>query len=160
MNRAEKIRAIAAYEALAKALRASLADDAVAEIEREGTAPTWRAPGFAVSVTTSNPTVAVTDTAAFLAWVQKRYPTEVYEIREARVRAAWQSKLLAAVLKRGAVGDPVTDEVIPGIEIRDGGAFRSVTLTPDRDTRERLALVATQYAAGVRELPRLEAGDE
>lgn len=160
MNRSDKIRAIAAYEALAKALRDQLASEARAEIEQDGTVPTWRSPGVAVAVATSNPTITVTDEAAFTEWVASRWPTEVEEIHTVRVRPAWRSKVLGDAIRRGDPPCADDGEVIPGCQYNPGGGFRSVSLTPERSTREALKLLAAEYAAGVRPLPQLEAGDE
>lgn len=155
MNRAAKIRTIAAAEALASALRESLAADAAAEIEREGTTPSWKAPGFSVKVSTSNDVVVVADPKAFIDWVAANYPTELYEVRETRVREAWQRKFLAEVLKRGTPPCDDGGAVVPGLQYRPGGEFRSVSLTPERATKDRLKLIAHEYATGVRELPAL-----
>jgi hypothetical protein len=159
MKRAETIRTIAVMETLASVLRESLAADAVAEIEQEGTTPAWKAPGFSVTVSTTNSVVVVTDPAKFADWVGEHYPTELYEVTETRVREAWQRKFLAEVLKRG---DPPCDDdgaVVPGLQYRPGGGFRSVSLTPERATKDRLKAVAHEYVTGVRELPVLAPED-
>lgn len=146
MNRAEVARAIAACEALAKELRGALSADAAAEYAEQGTAPTWRMPGLTVIAATSNDAVSVVDEAVFTAWVAQRYPTEV--VTEPTVRPAFRAKLLAEAVKRG---DPPCDdegEIIPGLEYRPGGEFRSIAVKPSSTLRARLHTAAREIAEG------------
>jgi hypothetical protein len=152
VNRAETARAIAACEAMAKKLRAALTADALAEFEGQGTVPTWKLPGITVVGSTTRPSVAVTDEAAFLAWVAERYPSEVEQVVITRPRPAWQGVFLTAVAERG---DPPCDsegEVIPGLEWRPGGGFEGIALRVDRDTKAALAGFADEIVAGRRPL--------
>jgi hypothetical protein len=148
VNRAQQIEALAACEALAKALRANLNADALAEFEEQDCAPAWRTPGFTVSTSLTTDTIAITDDKAFLAYVEQRYPTEVETITIVRPRPAWQGVFFDGLRKRG---EPLCDDegtVVPGLEFRPGGQFRAVSVIPKSATRARLARVADEIASG------------
>jgi hypothetical protein len=152
VNRAQQVEALAACEALAKALRENLNADARAEFVEQGCAPSWRLPGFTVSTSLTSDVIAITDEAAFKAYVAERYPTEIETVTITRVRQAWQGGMFAKLL---AAGEPLSDDegtVVPGLEFRPGGDFRSVSLLPKSATKLRLATVAAEIAAGTRPL--------
>ncbi|MFC0504268.1 hypothetical protein [Micromonospora costi] len=150
MNRAEKIHALFACDQLARALRRSLNADAEREYADQGIVPSWKAPGITASGSTSKPSVAVVDEPAFLAWVAKRYPTEVETIQ--RVRPAWQGQFFEGVVSRGAPACDPQGEEIPGVEWRPGGTFGSISLTASRDTKALIGQLADEIAAGTRPL--------
>lgn len=152
MNRADIARGIAACEAMARQLRAALVADAEAEYREQGTVPTWRLPGITVSGSTTNPTVAITDEAAFLAWVAERYPTEVEQVTITRVRAAWQDRFLKEVIARGEPACDENGEVVPGLQWRPGGGFGGISLRVDAETKAFIREHAEQIVAGVRPL--------
>lgn len=150
MNRANIVQAIAACDALGAELRRQLKADAAAEYAEQGTAPTWRLPGFTVSTSITHPTVEVVDEPAFRRWVEVEYPTEIETIK--RVRPAWQAAFLAEVTRRG---DPPCDAggiVLPGLRYVPGGEFRSVSVLPSADTKSVLRTMAQEIAAGRRPL--------
>lgn len=150
MNRAEMIRALFVCDQLTKALRRKLNADAEKEHADQGVVPSWKAPGITVSGSTSNPSVAVVDEPAFLAWVAERYPTEVETIQ--RVRPAWQGRFLDGVVGRGAPACDPQGEEIPGLEWRPGGTFGSISLTATKDTKALIGQIADEIAAGTRPL--------
>lgn len=152
MNRAEIARAITACETMAKQLREALTADAEAEFREQGTLPTWRLPGITVTGSTSNPSVAVTDEAAFLAWVAERYPTEVEQIVINRVRPAWQSAFLKGVVARGEPACDEQGEEIPGLEWRAGGGFGGISLRVDSAVKSQIREHARQIVTGARPL--------
>lgn len=147
MNRTELVTAVIWLDELAKAakaeaakLRADLAADACAELEEQGTAPTWRIPDVAtVAASVSHAAVYVDDEDTFTAWVQKRYPTETV----VRVRPAWLAGYLQrAVGSVGVVADPDSGEVVPGLVLRRGGDFAGISIRPTSDARAVFAAVA------------------
>lgn len=151
MNRADTVRAVLACEALAKELRAALVADARAEYDEQGTVPTWRLPGVTAAASTSNPTAVVADEKAFTDWVSTRNPTEVETVTITRVRDAWRTAVLGTAVKLGAACT-ADGEVIPGVEYRSGGEYRSLSLNPERDLKDQLREYARDIAAGRRPL--------
>lgn len=148
MNRAEQIHALAACEALAKALRANLNADAEAEFVEQGCAPAWRTPGFTVSAALTTDSVLITDTDAFHTYVANRFPTEIETVVVTRVRPAWQGAFVNLLL---AKGEPLCDDegtVVPGVEFRAGGNFQSVRVLPKAPMKAQLAAAAADMAAG------------
>lgn len=149
MNRQEKVSRLLMLEQAAAALRArageirdELTQDACAELDEQGTAPTWRVQDIGtVILPVSQETVHVRDEAALLEWVRQFHPTEVETVE--RVRPAW----LAAVLPecRGE-GDSVVwmreGALIPGLVVRPGGIPQALNFRPTRDAR----LVAREVA--------------
>lgn len=157
LNRAEMIRAAAACDALGSALRAAIKAAARADFEEQGTAPTYRMPGYTVSTSITHDGIEVVDEQLWLEFVTRRWPGEVETVR--RVRSSWQSVYFAAVLGRG---DPPCDDegtVLPGLAYRRGGEFRSVSVLPDAQTKWLLRKTAAEIASGVRPL-ELPTADE
>ncbi|MEU7170373.1 hypothetical protein ABZ949_02630 [Micromonospora tulbaghiae] len=148
MNRAEIARAITACETMAKQLRDALTADAEAEYREQGTVPTWRLPGITVTGATTNPTVVISDEAAFLAWVADRYPSEVEQITTTRIRPAWQQQFLKGVIARGEPACDEQGEEIPGLTWRAGGGFGGISLRVDADTKALIRDHARQIVAG------------
>jgi hypothetical protein len=152
VNRAEIAKAITACETMAKQLRDALTADAEAEYREQGTIPTWRLPGITVLGSTSNPTVAIVDEAAFLAWVAERHPTEVEQIVVTRARPAWQSAFLKGVVARGEPACDEQGEPVPGLEWRAGGGFGGIALRVDPSMKAQIRDHARQIVAGTRPL--------
>lgn len=157
MNRAEVIRQILLWERVAEQataragrFRAMLQAEANAEYEEQGTAPSWRLPEIAAVVLPVSRTAAVVrDEQALAAWVRLHRPGEV----AMRVNPAY-----VAALRKGAriEGDVVTDKdgtVIPGMEVVQGGAPMSVSLTPEPEAKavaeEAAGQVIAEVAAGL-----------
>lgn len=162
MNRTTAVQAIIWLDQLTAAakverakLAADLAADARAELEEQGTAPTWRIPDVAtVSSSVTHAAVFVENEAAFTAWVAKRYPTEVETVQ--RVRSAWLTGFLAkAPGAAGVVSDPETGEVVPGLGIRRGGDFAGISVRATTEAKSVFAAVAQQ---GLRELAAQHSG--
>ena len=156
MNRADAIKTIVWLDQLAAAakteaakVRADVLADARAEFEEQGMAPTWRIPDIAtVAASVTHASVYVEDEAAFVAWVGKRYPTEVET--KTVVRAAWQTGFLTrAPGSHGLVADPDTGEVVPGLNVRRGGEFSGISIRPTPAAKEVFAALAEH---GLREL--------
>lgn len=149
MNRTECVRAIVwldqvaakAAEESAK-LRLVLATEALTEWEDQGAAPTWRIPDIAtVSAVVSHGGVRVVDEAAFIRWVEQRYPTEVETIK--KVRTAWQKSFFAAIAAaETGDADPNTGEVIPGVEATTGGQMKGVSIRVSAAAKEVFGALA------------------
>ncbi|WP_431728641.1 hypothetical protein [Verrucosispora sp. TAA-831] len=147
MSRAALILSVLRYEALAKACKARLARLAESEYRQEGIKPTWKADGATVSSSTSNPHVAVTDPAAFLAYVETRFPTEVETVRQPR--PAWSQRFLEQVAERGHPACDAQGEEIPGLEWRAGGEWKGISIRATPEMKALLAEEAADEAAAV-----------
>lgn len=158
MNRAQLVQTIAACDALAAELRKALRADAAAEYEEQGTAPTWRLPGFTVSASITRDRVEIVDSGQFMAWLQARFPTEVYEERRLVVRnAEWMKNVLDGLASRHEFedGEKVADDegtVVPGLKFAAGGEFHAVAIVPNSATRATLRGMAAEIVAGRRPL--------
>lgn len=152
MNRSIVVRALAACETLAGKLREALNADARAEFEEQGTAPTYRMPGYTVSASLSKPSAHVSDETAWRKWVKFAYPAAVIEV----VNPAWQKDFLAKALARALdSGLPLADAdgtVLPGVEIAPGGQIRAVAVKPTPQEKAALERVADDIVAGRRPL--------
>ncbi|MGW4467500.1 hypothetical protein [Micromonospora sp. NPDC004704] len=151
MTRVERVQEILRLEGLAdaatkraKEVRAALDTEARAELEEQGTAPSWRMRDIGtVALPLSKEAPVISDIDALLAWCKERYPTEV-EARE-QIRAAFQTALLTRVACAGdVVVDPETGEVVPGMAVRAGGMPRTLTITASRDAKAVFAAAGQQ----------------
>ncbi|WP_203832991.1 hypothetical protein, partial [Actinoplanes lobatus] len=149
--RADQVAEILRMEALATAakdragsLRQQLADDARAELDQQGTAPSWRLPDLGtVALPLSKETAYISDIAALLAWCQQRYPGEVETIHQ--VRASFQAALLARTVPAGdVVVDPQTGEIVPGMSVRPGGVPGALTIRASREAKQVYAVVGAE----------------
>lgn len=143
LTRADRIRALAMCEALAGVLRDGLKAEAAKDAEA-GTLDTWRAAGITVSASEYHPCVVVVDELQFLRYVQAVHPSEV----EQRPRPAWLTEFLKKLAAQG--GPPVDREgtVIPGLEYRPGGGFKTISVQYSGDTKQVLQEVASAVVAG------------
>ncbi len=129
-------------------LRDQLSADARAELEEQGTAPTWRLPDVAtISTAVSHQSVVVTDEKAFAEWAEKRYPTEVETVKV--IRPVWRTHLLATAMAEGEAVCLPDGEVIPGLAVRPGGGFAGVTIRVAPAAKQVFGLLAEH---GLREL--------
>lgn len=126
MNRKDVVRNVLIWEQVAASATARAAEyrkqlnaDAVAELEEQGTVPTWRMPDIAtVSLPVSRERPVVVDERELLGWVQRRHPTEV----ETRVRRGFLSVVdTKVVVDDGVVVDRETGELVPGMKLQEGG---------------------------------------
>ena len=138
MNRAEMTVNVLKLEAAArqlteraKALRNDLDADARAELEEQGTAPTWRLNDIGTwSLPVSKEAPVVEDPPAFVEWVKGRWPSEVVEV----VNPPFQRALLARLSPVGeGVVDERTGELVPGLGVRPGGVPKTLTFRPAGD---------------------------
>lgn len=140
MNRAEMTVNVLKLEAAAKqlqerakALRMDLDADARAELEEQGTAPTWRLADIGTwSLPVSKDAPTLDDVPAFVEWVKSRWPSEVFEV----VNPVFQRALLARLTPVGeAVMDERTGEVVPGLGVRPGGQPMTLRFRPAGDAQ-------------------------
>lgn len=140
MNRSEMTRRVLLLEAAAAEcrnraakVRADLDADARAELEEQGTAPTWRLADMGTwSLPVSKEAPVVTDGAALTAWVKQRYPGEVVEV----VNPPFLGALLLRLSPAGEhVIDPGTGEIVPGLGVRPGGIPQTLRFKANPDAR-------------------------
>lgn len=152
MNRSDKARAIVVFEELAAALRTELYGEAAAE-HAEGSTPTWRMGDVTVSSALSNPTAAIDDQEAFLAFVREAHPSEVETIvtETTRVRPSFTSQLIKWIAKAGVPCDQ-DGRVVPGVRYLPGGELRSISVKPTAGFKADATTFALEVAAGQRHL--------
>lgn len=152
MNRSDKARAIVVFEELAAALRTELFGEAANE-HAQGSTPSWRMGDVTVSSSLSNPSVTVDDPAAFLAYIQATYPTEVEEIvtTTVQIRPHFAKDVLARLAKSGATVDH-EGTVVPGLRFVPGGKLRSISVKPSSQFKADATRFALEVAAGQRPL--------
>ncbi|WTX01071.1 hypothetical protein OG216_47525 (plasmid) [Streptomycetaceae bacterium NBC_01309] len=90
-----------------------------------------------ISLTAPGPEATVTDARALTEWVKDTHPDEIERRMVVDVRPAFLAKLLDAATECGSACDPVTGEVVPGIELTD--RKRTHSLRYARHGRERVA---------------------
>jgi hypothetical protein len=158
MNRADMVRSIITWEQVsqealrrAQDLRDQLAAMARAELENQGTAPTWRMPGLAtVTLPVSKPSAAVENLPELTAWAASRMPHAVETITQ--IRPANLKALLAAVDLTGELPATEDGELIPGVVIRPGGIPKALTVRTDKAGAVHLTAQAEQVVASIAEL--------
>lgn len=146
MNRTERLQEVlrleglaAAANARAKAHRDELSLEARAELDREGSAPTWRLPDLAtISLAVSKETPFVADDWQLLQWCKDRHPDQVETVEQ--VRGTFRSSLLVTGIISGeSVVDNLTGEVVPGLAVRVGGIAQSLTIRPSHAAKALFA---------------------
>lgn len=159
MTDAEKLTALQTYlkalEPIEKSLRERVTRQlGELKVERVGAyLPDGEKLG-AVGYNAGRKSAKVTDPAAALAWCIARYPDEIVRA----INPAFLKKLTAYAGAVGAVGepgvDPLTGEILPFIEVQQGGAFVTVTTTKEGVAR------MTQLAYGFAGMVETAAGRE
>lgn len=125
--------------ARAKRLREALATEARAELEAQGTAPTWRLQDIGtVTLPVSTERVCVQDEAELFKWCKAHAdegdPADVIETVE-RIKPSYPAELLTLVqIVDGQVIDDL-GTVVPGLAIRPGGLPRALSFRPSRDAQ-------------------------
>lgn len=87
----------------------------------------------------------VTDPAAFQAWVAVRHPDELVQ----QVRESFTHRVLNQAAATGDPVDPMTGEVIPGVEVVAGDPY--LTVRPTAAAKDRMR--ETLQASGLLVLP-------
>lgn len=133
-------------QARATQLRLQLAEDARAELDEQGTAPTWRIPGVAtVTLPVTRSTVVVGDPVALTQWMVSRRPDEV----ELAIRKASLTALLRQVEVDGDLIFLPGGEVVPGLATRPGGEPRALTIRADPAGAAQIAAEADDIMAAL-----------
>jgi len=167
LNRTELVQRMLAHRAVAEDCERALKGEAERIFAEHRTADTWRMPGTGqVVVSLTRDRAAVVDEAAFLAWLGRRYPTEVVWVPKVR-NPEWLKQLLgrlAAVdpeeLAPGEATMCADDEgtVIPGVEWRKGGCFYGAAVRPETALSRRLAKAAEAYVLDGTPMPGMIEG--
>jgi hypothetical protein len=125
----------AAATARALVYRNELTTEARAELEREGSAPTWRIPDMAtISLGVSKEAVYVSNEVALLEWVTDRYPDQVVTVEQ--VRLVFRNRLLdEAIINGNNAVDKTTGEIIRGVAVRAGGVAGSLSIRPTHEAQ-------------------------
>lgn len=152
-SRAEKIRSVLIWEAVAaKArdtaaeLRAELATDARAELA-DGIAPTWRLPELAtVTLPVSQERPEFVNARALLEWVRVRRPDAI----DQAVNPVWLKGFLGKLRCEddGVVTSP-DGEVIPGVRVRPGGTPGALSVRPTAMAKRVLADAAEDVLTAI-----------
>lgn len=122
----------------AREIREQLTADARAELERDGTAPTWRIPGVGtVPLCLTTAAVEVADPVMYTKWVAQRHPEHIEKVE--RIRPAFDEHLRKTLVARG--DPPCTDdgELVPGLRYRAGGEAKSIQIRPDATAKAAAA---------------------
>jgi len=152
-SRADTVKAILVLEAFAEEAkrvagehRARLGEQAIAELEKQGTAPTWRLVDIArVTLPLSKQKIDVSDPDKLLTWVEARHPDEVEVITTTRVRREFVDALLAyLVVVDDTVMHPETAEIVPGLKVRPGGIPGTLTITAEKGVKTVVAATARE----------------
>lgn len=151
MSRADTVKAILALEAFATEAnrvaaerRAQLTEEALKELEEQGTAPSWRLPDIArVVLPLSKQKIQVANSDELRTWVEARHPDEIETVSTTRVRPSFVTALLGYLKAADdVVIDPETGEIVPGLVVRKGGEPGSLTITAERNVKEVIASAA------------------
>lgn len=149
MNRADIVKGVLIWEQVAAAakekageFREQLNADARAELEEQGTAPTWRLPDVgAVTLPVSVETPYVADMKALLNWAAERYPAEVETV--VQLRPEFVAGLTErAIIDGGQVIDRTLGEVVPGFAVRPGGIPKALSIRPTPAAKSLIREVA------------------
>jgi hypothetical protein len=156
MNRADVIVRIAAHEAAAKALREALVAEARAELDENGTAPSWTLEdGSRVVVSTSTGGPVVTDEAAFIDWARKAFPGELVERTVVEFRTPAFRKRVIAELAEACFEHRC--DLPPFLGLAPKGEYHSTSITIASETKKRMAKSAQEYALAGETMPELGA---
>lgn len=154
MNRADLAKQVLLYDSLAAAakdraagFRHQLTVQAKAELENEGTAPTWRLPGVgAVTLPVSQETVYLADEKARQAWVETEEPSAIETVTTTQVAPAYVVELeKRLIVADGMVIDPASGQQVPGYAVRAGGLPMPLSIRPTADAKS----VMREHANGL-----------
>lgn len=152
MNRADLTKQVLLYDQLAAAAKAKAAiarqmldEQARAELETQGMAPTWRMKDVGtISLPVSQQSIYIADGNAFMDWLQRHYPAAIDVVRA--VNPQWQAKLEKGFAIVGdAVVDTETGVFVPGYGVRQGGLPMALRIVPSGEAKA----MAREYAEGL-----------
>jgi hypothetical protein len=156
VNRADRIRLLAALDAIAGQIRTGLKAEAADEHAREGMAPSWKAEGVTVSGSQSHDHAEIVDQDELMSYLLEEHPewvTTVVVPRNPEHLKAWlaeQAKLGPIESMRGKLGpgdDAPLAAAIPGVVFVRGGVFGSISVKVDTTVKRELAERARQALA-------------
>lgn len=138
MNRAELLKTLAMAEALAASARTLLKQEAELEWTENGTRAVWDTKVGQAVASIHHDALDVEDEQAFLRWLRAGLgATEVYEVTELRVRnPEWLKTMLTTIAEGVAAG---TCDAPPGTKLLEGGGFKTLSITFDRELKQRFA---------------------
>jgi hypothetical protein len=154
VNRADLTKQVLLYDQLAAAAKAKAAvarqlldEQAKAELETQGMAPTWRLQDIGtITLPISQQTVYVADSAALVKWAAGISSSAVVEETTVRMNPEWHRGLEQNLI---VIGDAVvwkpTGEVVPGYAVRQGGLPMALSIRPSADAKA----LAREYAEGL-----------
>lgn len=137
MNREEMARLLAMHKAAAGALEQALRSEARQEQEKGGGAPTWRLRAATVAARTAHAQAVVTDTQAWLGWLEARHPGSTRMVREP-VNPKFANQVREAMApfperdQDGRTTGRFLDEdgtVVPGVVFERGGQPLNASIT-------------------------------
>jgi hypothetical protein len=148
MNRADRIRLLAALEAAAGTIRTGLKAEAAAEHGKEGMAPSWTAEGVTVSGSQSHDHHEVIDNDELMAYLVAEHPEMVMSVVVPR-----NPEHLKGWLEEKAKEGPIASmrgklkpgesaplaAAIPGVVFVRGGVFGSISVRVDSGVKRELA---------------------
>lgn len=119
------------------------------EYATRGTLPVWKVPGLAtVSSSATNTKIIVADVEAFTEWVRERYPSEIRTRTFEEVAPSWQEMFLKTALVAGSeVADCMTNELVPGLKVEQGGQFIGVSVRATTDAKRLFGVAADRGLA-------------
>lgn len=170
MTRADLVRTVLVWEAVARQANAKAAEareqlsaDARAELEEQGTAPTWRLPDLAtITLPVTKRAIVVADADALTKWAAERRPDDVEVVTQ--YRPASLKALLAQVRDDDGLTYLDGGESVPGLAVREGGQPRTLTIRPSSDAVAVLDAAAgdivSAVAAALAETPGADEGGE
>lgn len=136
----------------ANAWRAELDRQMRQEHATQGAVATWRIGASQIIGQAVKESMVVSDSDAFTAWVAEQHPSEI----ETVVRPAFQRKLLDSLQAVDGQAMNWAGEIVPGVTMRPGGAYKGISIRPDRDARARAVEAAHQVLAQL-DVPALPA---
>jgi hypothetical protein len=141
VNRADRLRLLAVAEAVAAQLREGLRAEALETFESEGLAVSWAADGISAVSSRTHDAVEVADEDELMSWLLLNKPDWVHVVvvphNPKQVRD-WLATL---------AGDPDLGKV-PGVVLRKGGQFKSLSITVDPGVKRDLSALAKDALEG------------
>jgi hypothetical protein len=157
MNRGDRIRLLAALDAMAGAIRLGLKAEAAEEYDREGMTPTWKAEGVTVSSSQSHDHAEIVDMDELMAYLVAEHPEMVMTVvvpRNPDHLKAWLNERAAEgpIASRAATLKPGESAplaaAIPGAVFVRGGVFGTISVKVDSGVKRDLSKRATALLAG------------
>lgn len=157
MNRADRMRLLAALEATAGVIRSELKAEAAATFAQDGMAPSWAAEGVTVTGSLIHDCLEVVDEDELMAFLVKEHPDWVMTVvvpRNPDHLRKWLKEQAALGPIDSAVGKLKPGQhaagkaAIPGTVWVKGGGFKTVSVTVEASTKKRLAELAKQALEG------------